>query len=442
MNLKISHKPLVGRLKNSIGITIIKNIHLKYTQYVIKLPYQKKLLMKRFYKNLFFTLLLITVFETVSAQLIFREDFNYPAGNLESANGGTGFTTAWSKNGTSSALGADSKAQIVSGSISPTGLGNKAVLCLEEGKNVRLDRTLPVTLNGPDGTNYWLGFWYRSNTDTAKNTASIGAQLILMSPAYNFANGNVAQRLQFGKHAVNSVDNRMNFASRSEGCTTTGTGSVISWGAGANFSPKGTYYILTKITKGDSTDAMGVKRDIVRMWLLDAPPANEAALASTPNGNTMFGKVALRSLRADNTSFCKADGITGLRIRVESGAATGNNTSFCVEFDDIRLGLSLASVLSNATPTKEVADNLFTYELLPNPAQNFSTLKVQMAKAGSAAIDVIDMTGKKVVSVLNGQLNAGGHDINIILDELSSGAYIVRMNMGGVQKSTKLFVTK
>jgi hypothetical protein len=398
--------------------------------------------MKKIYKNLASLMLVLAAYSAVNAQLIFREDFTYPVGNLQNANGGTGFTTAWSSAGTSATIGADSKSQVVAGSISPTGLGNKAVLCLEEGKAVRMDRTIPVTMNGADGTNYWLGFWYKCTTDTAMNTASIGAQLIFMSPAYNFANGNTAQRLQFGKHAVNSTDNRMNLASRSEGCTATATGSVVSWGAGPNFSPKGTYYILTKITKGDSTDATGVKRDVARMWILDAPPANEAALAATPNGNTTTGKVALRSLRADNTSFCKADGITGLRIRVESGAATGNNTAFCVEFDDIRLGLSLASVLTNSTPTKEINENIFSYELAPNPAANFSTLKLQLAKAGSAVVDVYDMTGKKVVNVASGQFSAGEHDIHINLEDLASGAYIVKMNMEGVQKTTKLFVTK
>jgi hypothetical protein len=396
--------------------------------------------MKKLYNYLYAFSLILLFTATAQGQLILKEDFDYPAGNLEGKSGGTGFTTAWSKTGTNAAasIGADDKAKILAGSIATTGgVGNRVQLCLEEGKTVRLDRTLPVTMNGAKGTNYWFGFWYRSTSDTAANTVNIGAQIIFLSVANN--SDNVAQRLQLAKHAVGGTVNTFNVASRSESCTTTGAGGAArAWGTG--FSPKGTYYVLTKVTKGDSVDMAGVNYDIVRTWMLTAPPANEAALAATPNGNTTTGKVAIRSLRADNNSFCTADGIKGLRIRIESGSATGNG-AYCVEFDDMRLGTSLASVLSGTSSVKDIAADYFNFKLSPNPTQDRSTLNLDMRKSGNADIALMDMTGRRVSTLAKGYYTEGGHTVDINTSNVPAGIYFVKMQLdNGVQTTHKLVV--
>jgi hypothetical protein len=396
--------------------------------------------MEKLYKTIYALGLLFFFVGPANGQLIFREDFDYPIGNLESKNGGTGFTTAWSKTNTNTAnLATDTKAQILAGSIGSSGIGNRVQLCVEDGKTLRLDRTIPITMNGAKGTNYWIGFWYKSTTDTAANTVPIAAQVILLSKP-NTADAST-QRLMIGKHAVGGNVNSIHIASRSESCTATGTGSgARAWGSG--LSPKGTYYILTKITKEDSVDAAGVKFDLVRTWILTSPPANEAALAATPNGNTPIGKAALKSFRADNTSFCTADGATGLRIRVESGAATGN-PAFCVEFDDIKAGLSLASVLSTSTPVKEITSDYFKFNVAPNPAQERTNINLNMLQSGNAEISLLDVTGKVISNINKGFYSEGEHNIEVNTQELNSGVYFVKMKMdNGAQQTVKLFIAK
>jgi hypothetical protein len=398
--------------------------------------------MKKRYNYLYAFSLCLLFAQTAQGQLIFKEDFDYPAGNLEGKSGGTGFTTAWSKTGTNAAasIGTDTKAQILAGSIATTGsVGNRVQLCLEEGKTVRLDRTIPVTMNGAKGTNYWFGFWYRSTSDTSAGTVNIGAQIIFLSVPNN--SDNLAQRLQLAKHAVGGTVNTFNVASRSEGCTTTAAGGAArTWGTG--LSPKGTYYVLTKITKGDSVDMAGVNYDVVRTWVLTAPPANEAALTATPNGNTTTGKVALRSLRADNNSFCTADGIKGIRIRIESGVATGNSP-YCVEFDEMRLATTLASMLAGTSPVKDVAADYFNYEISPNPTQNLSVLNLNMRKSGNAEIALLDMTGKRLSILAKGFYTEGGHTVEVNTQNIPAGLYFVKMQMeNGVQQTAKLVVAK
>ncbi len=399
--------------------------------------------MKKMYNYLYALSLILCFSATANAQLILKEDFDYPVGNLEGKNGGTGFTanSTWSKTGTNAAasIGADTKAQILAGSIAATGgVGNRVQMCIDSGKTVRLDRTFAVNLNGADGQNYWLGFWYRSNTDTssvagATNTTGIGAQLCLMGPAGNADAW--AQRLQFGKHAVGGTVNNINIASRAAGCTATGTGTgATSWGT--PLSSKGTYYILVKITKGDTVDAASVRSDAVRMWVLTAPPANEAALASKPNGDV---RAFTRVLRADNVSGCAYDGAVGIRLRVEGGG----NTAFCAEFDDIRMARTLPSVLQGVNAVKDIAADYFSMELAPNPASDMSMLELKMKKSGKSDIGVFDVAGKRVATVGNGFYTEGVHNLEVKTATMPAGIYFVKMQMeNSVQQTAKLVVTK
>ena len=51
-------------------------------------------------------------------------------------------------------------------------------------------------------------------------------------------------------------------------------------------SSSGTYFVLVKITKGEFTiGTPSAKFDGVRVWLLPAPPTNEAALSAKPDGD-------------------------------------------------------------------------------------------------------------------------------------------------------------
>jgi Secretion system C-terminal sorting domain len=391
-------------------------------------------MMKKVYN--FFLLLSFMLATSAHAQLIFSENFDYPVGNLEGRNGGLGFSTAWTKNGTNVAasLGADNKATILAGSIAANGRGNRAQLCLDSGKTVRLDRTMPVNLNGAKGTTYWFGFWFRSTTDTSSaTTGGIGAQLCFMAPPYN--TDAWAQRLQFGKQAtgVAATNNNLSLFSRAAGCSATGGGTGgVNWGSG--LSAKTTKYILAKIIKGDSTDATGNVFDVVRIWFLDAMPTTEASLAA--NGNTPIGRVATRVLRADNNSFCVQDGITGIRLRVEGGGTT----AYCAEFDDMRLTRSFASLL--ATSTNEVAADYFDAKIAPNPAIEKATLTLNVKKAGRLDVGIYDLAGKRVSTVSQAQMTEGVQNVDINTSNLAGGLYFVKTSIEGATSMQKLMVVK
>jgi hypothetical protein len=158
--------------------------------------------MKKIYKIFGFLLIAVSSFQNLKAQVIFSESFNYPVGNLQGNNGGTGFSTMWDQANTDAAatLGNVDNAKIVTGNINPSSSGGtKLQVCLQSGKSARFDRSIstPTLTDATDGQSFWLGFWYSSSSVADANTYGIAAQFILMnSPNTTTVTD---QRLGFGK---------------------------------------------------------------------------------------------------------------------------------------------------------------------------------------------------------------------------------------------------
>jgi hypothetical protein len=384
--------------------------------------------MKKHYKFLFFALLFSAI--TANAQLIFSEPFDYPTGNLLGQNGGKGFSTAWSRATTDAAasIGDDltnDKATIQTGSISANfGTGNKAKLCIQNGKSTRLDRSLSAnTLDGPDGSVYWMSFWYNNtlNDTTIYGTAG---QLQLMGSANNATL--TEMRLGFGKTSNLTGVNYFTAFTRASpsGC------AAQNWGQNMMFSSAGTYYVLVKITKGEFDVGTPVaKFDGVRVWMLSAPPANEAALASKPNGDltplnatTMVPEpIQTKVLRGDNNSntTCVRSGVQGLRLRVEGGT----NAAFCPEFDEIRMGRTLADILGKSVAVKETA--VLSAQIAPNPVKNNLTITLEAA-AENTKVSVSDMLGR---AVLSSRFSGTQGEVNT--SNLVKGLYFITLQTAG-----------
>jgi hypothetical protein len=393
--------------------------------------------MKRFYKILLSLIFMGGVTDATQAQLIFSEPFDYPAGNLQAANKGTGFSSPWSRVNTDVAatLGDEtgSPATVQVGSINTAnGAGNKVKFCVQNGKSTRLDRALTTrTLDGADGTVYWLSFWYNNSlSDTATSTQGTAAQLILMDSANN--NNLTEMRLGFGKTSNITGVNYFTVFTRASptGC------AAQNWGQNNMKSSTGTYFVLVKITKGEFTvGTPAAKFDGIRVWLSAAPPANEAALATRPDGDltplnaTTQAPEAIQTkvLRADNNSntTCVRSGIQGIRLRVEGGT----NTSFCPEFDELKMGTTFASVTSKTLATKDF--ELLNAQISPNPAKDKLTISLE-EEASKAVVSVYDVLGKKAISS-----QFRGVQTELGVSSLAKGMYIIQIQTADKMKVQK-----
>jgi Secretion system C-terminal sorting domain len=395
--------------------------------------------MKKFYKTLFSVFLVVSAISISTAQLIFSEPFDYPTGNLQAKNGGTGFTTAWSRATTDAdaSIGDDltnNRATVQTGSISAAnGIGNRGKFCIQSGKSTRLDRSLAAnTLDGADGSVYWMGFWYNNNLGDTTTYGTAG-QLLLMGTANNATL--TEMRLGFGK--TSNIAN-VNYFTAFTRASPTGC-AAQNWGANMTFSSTGTYYVLVKITKGEfDIGTPATKFDGIRVWLLTAPPANEAALAAKPNGDltplnatTMVPEpIQTKVLRADNNSntTCVRSGVQGIRIRVEGGT----NAAFCPEFDEIRLGRTLADITARRTDIDE--ESRLMAQITPNPVSNNFNIILDKEAAQTTKISVSDMLGRTVLSA-----TMSGDQAELNVSNLLKGMYFINLQ-SGAKTATQKFV--
>lgn len=73
--------------------------------------------------------------------------------------------------------------------------------------------------------------------------------------------------------------------------------------------------------------------------------------------------------------------------------------------------------------------------IFPNPAADEATLSFNLNTSGTVKIAVTDLLGKNVVTVYNGNLQAGSQQMKVTTDKLSNGLYLVQIETAtGIQQ--------
>ena len=80
--------------------------------------------------------------------------------------------------------------------------------------------------------------------------------------------------------------------------------------------------------------------------------------------------------------------------------------------------------------------------IYPNPATGTANLQFELGKSENVTIEVYNMLGQKVTSVVNANYAAGKHNVNFSVENLQSGVYMCNINAGGFTKTMKFTVTK
>ncbi len=78
----------------------------------------------------------------------------------------------------------------------------------------------------------------------------------------------------------------------------------------------------------------------------------------------------------------------------------------------------------------------------PNPFNPSTMISFDLAEAAAVQLDVYDLTGRKIQSLLNEQKPAGTHTVQFQAGNLSSGVYIYRLQVGDVAQSRKMVLVK
>jgi hypothetical protein len=79
----------------------------------------------------------------------------------------------------------------------------------------------------------------------------------------------------------------------------------------------------------------------------------------------------------------------------------------------------------------------------PNPASNHITIDFSNRFPGYAELAIYDLSGKKVMSLMSGPIEAKRHITEYSLDtKLESGAYLIKLKIGEESVTSKLMITK
>jgi surface protein len=78
----------------------------------------------------------------------------------------------------------------------------------------------------------------------------------------------------------------------------------------------------------------------------------------------------------------------------------------------------------------------------PNPFNPTTVISYELPQSANVKLDVYDMTGRQVATLVNGQVAAGRHTVNFDASRLSSGVYLYRLQAGSSIQTRKLTILK
>ncbi|MEN8958426.1 MAG: T9SS type A sorting domain-containing protein [Flavobacteriales bacterium] len=110
------------------------------------------------------------------------------------------------------------------------------------------------------------------------------------------------------------------------------------------------------------------------------------------------------------------------------------------EFEAVDIDLFLRQENSFSTIELEKKSSLF--QNYPNPASGITTISYSLENESSALIEMIDITGKKVFTSVQGKRNPGNYSLEINTADLNSGIYFYSLIVNGDRITKKMIVTK
>ena len=104
---------------------------------------------------------------------------------------------------------------------------------------------------------------------------------------------------------------------------------------------------------------------------------------------------------------------------------------------------SIQGVISSKVSVNDAAPAAFAVaQNSPNPFNPTTTISFTLAKAGKTTVDVYNVAGQKVDTLVNSTLNAGSHSVAWNASKFSAGVYFYTVKSGDFSKTMKMTLLK
>ncbi|MFC2088962.1 T9SS type A sorting domain-containing protein [Calditrichota bacterium] len=120
---------------------------------------------------------------------------------------------------------------------------------------------------------------------------------------------------------------------------------------------------------------------------------------------------------------------------------TGYTSTFGAGGSDIWL-IKTEPDLSIINTEQYVPGTYHLFQNYPNPFNPITTIKFRLSQRTYVKVDLFNLAGQKITSLVSEQLNGGFHELKLDASALASGIYMYRLQCGAFTDAKKLLVLK
>ncbi len=109
---------------------------------------------------------------------------------------------------------------------------------------------------------------------------------------------------------------------------------------------------------------------------------------------------------------------------------------------DIKLAIDEAIADCNVQPVNEISKTNFGLTLFPNPAQNNITVSYNTDEKSEITLEIINMLGETVETILNSNHNIGNNEIQFNTNKLPEGYYFMKIKSKNDMQVVKFIINR
>jgi len=151
-----------------------------------------------------------------------------------------------------------------------------------------------------------------------------------------------------------------------------------------------------------------------------------------PDG--VYTKLTLSNLPANETF------ISHTQNALQKGTVQMTNKSFSVSLAPLSVTAILLAGTNATGLTMLNSDEIPPFKIFPLPVKNTSQIEYKIERDGKVLFEILDISGKHIIELLNRQQDAGEYTVSFDSTILKNGSYLMCMATGGKSKSLPFLV--